>query len=91
MLSELLSARVAWIDSDPRVSVLIEDATSGGWVAMTGVATVVSGEAVEPEMLTILGKYLSDDDAARRWAEMRPDGDRVVIRVRPIHLVWRLD
>jgi hypothetical protein len=88
--SELLSARVAGIDADPHVSVLVEE-SSGGWVAITGVATVVSGDAVEPEMLTILRTSLSEDDAERRWAELRSDGQPVVIVVRPDRFVWRLD
>jgi hypothetical protein len=60
-------------------------------VAITGLATVVSGDAAEPEMLTIIRTSLSDDDAERRWAELRSDGQPVVIVVRPDRFVWRLD
>jgi hypothetical protein len=89
--SELFAARVAHIDGDPRVSVLVQVAAADAWVAITGLAAVVSGEPVEAEMLTILGKYLDDEAADRRWAEMRASGERVVIRVRPTRFVWRLD
>jgi hypothetical protein len=88
--SELFAARVARIDADPRVSVLAELGPDS-WVAMTGVAAIVSGDDVQAEMLTILRKYMSDDEADRHWMEMRSSGDRVVIRVRPTGFVWRLD
>lgn len=87
--SELFAARVARIDVDPRVSVLVELGPDA-WVAVTGLAEVVSGEAVETEMLTILGKDRTDDEAAEQWSGMRATGDRVVIRVRPTRFVWRL-
>jgi hypothetical protein len=89
--SELLGARAARIDGDPRVSVLVKDESSEAWVAMTGLASVFSGDAVEAEMLTILGKYMAEDEAERTWTEMHSSGDRVVIAVRPTRFVWRLD
>jgi nitroimidazol reductase NimA-like FMN-containing flavoprotein (pyridoxamine 5'-phosphate oxidase superfamily) len=89
--SELLGARAARIDGDPRVSVLVKDESSEAWVAMTGLASVVSGDAVEAEMLTILGKYVAEDEAEQTWTEMRSSGERVVIGVRPTRFVWRLD
>jgi len=87
--SELFSARVARIDADPRVSVLVELAPDA-WVAVTGVADVISGDSVKAEMLTILRKSLPDEEAERVWSEMSPTGDRVVIRIRPTRFVWRL-
>ena len=87
--SELFAARVARIDVDPKVSVLVE-LGADAWVAVTGVADVISGDGVEAEMLTILRKRLTDDDAARHWSAMRSTGDRVVIRIRPTRFVWRL-
>ncbi len=89
--SELFAARVARIDVDPRVSVLVADDTSSGWVAMRGTAWIVSGDAVEAEMSTILRKYMTDEEADRSWTEMRSSGDPVVIGVRPSSYVWRLD
>ena len=59
--------------------------------AVTGIATIVSGEGVEAEMLTILRKRRTGEEADRLWTEMRSSGDRVVIRVRPTRFVWRLD
>ena len=88
--SELFAARAARIDADPRVSVLVELGPDA-WVAVTGVATIVSGDDVEAEMLTILRKHVTDEEADRLWTEIRSSGDRVVIRVRPTRFVWRLD
>ena len=87
--SELFVARVARIDADPNVSVLVELGAEA-WVAVTGIAEIISGDGVEAEMLTILRKGLTDDDAARQWSAMRSTGDRVVIRIRPTRFVWRL-
>jgi hypothetical protein len=87
--SELFAARVARIDADPLVSVLVE-LGADSWVAVTGVAAIVSGDGVEAEMLTILRKHLTDDEASRLWSEMRSTVDRVVIQVRPTRFVWRL-
>ena len=89
--SELFAARVARIDADPRVSVLVADDASDGWVAMRGTARIVSGDAVEAEMLTILRKYMTDEEADRSWIEMRTSGDPVVVAVTPSSYVWRLD
>jgi pyridoxamine 5'-phosphate oxidase-like protein len=89
--SELFAARVVRIDADPRVSVLVADDASDGWVAMRGTAWIVSGDAVEAEMLTILRKSMTDEEADRSWTELRSSGDPVVIGVRPSSYVWRLD
>ena len=89
--AELFAARAERVEADPRVSVLVKEMSSDAWVAVTGWASVVSGDDVEAQMLPILRKYVSDDEADRLWTEMRSSGDRVVIRVRPTRLVWRLD
>jgi Pyridoxamine 5'-phosphate oxidase len=91
--SDLFAARVARIDADPRVSVLIADDAhdAAGWVAMRGTAWIVSGDPVEAEMLTILRKSMTAEEADRCWTEMRSSGDPVVIGVRPSSYVWRLD
>jgi hypothetical protein len=89
--SELLGARAARIDADPRVSVLVKDETTEAWVAMTGLASIVSGDAVQAAMMTILGKYMAPAEAERLWTEMRQSGERAVIVVRPGRFVWRLD
>ena len=86
--SELFAARVARIEADPRVSALVELGPET-WVAVTGVAEVVSGDGVEAEMLTILRKHMTDEEAQNLWSEMRSTADRVVIRIRPTRFVWR--
>ncbi|MEP6638334.1 MAG: pyridoxamine 5'-phosphate oxidase family protein [Chloroflexota bacterium] len=89
--SELLGARAVRIDADPRVSVLIRDASSDAWVAMVGLASIVSGDDVQSAMLVILRKYMADAEADRQWTERRSNGDQVVIVIHPTRYVWRLD
>lgn len=85
----LSTARAIDIDRDPRVSVLVEDRDTEGWVAITGTASMSSVDTVETEMLRILTRYFDADVAARRWDEMRRSGDQIVIHVRPVRFVWR--
>jgi hypothetical protein len=88
--SELFAARVARIDGDPRVSVLVSGGSTA-WVAMTGTAEIVSGPGARDQMLAILRKYMTDDEADSSWAEMDSSADAVVIVFRPSRYVWRLD
>ena len=83
------TARTFDIDRDPRVSLLIDDPVSDGWVAVAGVASLVYGAQVEPAMRLILAKYYDETDAALRWEEMRRAGDQLAIHVRPTRFVWR--
>lgn len=83
------TARVADIDRDPRVSLLIDDPASDAWVAVGGMASLVYGAEVEPDIQLILAKYHDEAEAARRWDEMRSAGDQMAIRVRPTRFVWR--
>jgi PPOX class probable F420-dependent enzyme len=83
------TARAINIDRDPRVSVLIEDPASGAWVAISGSASLIYGDPVEPDMLRILGKYHEPAEARDRWGQMRSGGSRIVILVHPSRFVWR--
>ena len=83
------TARTVDIDRDPRVSLLIDDPTSDAWVAVAGVASLVYGAQVEPEIRLILAKYHDEAGVARHWEEMRSAGDQLVIHVRPTRFVWR--
>ena len=83
------SARTIDIDRDQRVGVLIDDAGSDAWVAINGIATLVYGDQVEPDMRLILSKYHEADEVTRRWDELRSTGDQLVIRIRPTRFVWR--
>jgi general stress protein 26 len=85
----LSSARAIDIDRDPRVSVLVEDRDTEAWVAITGTASLSSLDTVEIEMLQILTRYFQPEIAARRWDEMRQNGDQIVIHIRPVRFVWR--
>ena len=71
------------------MSLLIEDAASGAWLAVTGVASMVHGAEADEELTLLLSKYLEPDAVEDRLQEMRSSGDQMVIRVRPTRLVWR--
>ena len=86
---QLFTARATNIDRDPRVSLLIENAASGAWLAVTGVASMVHGDEADDELTLLLSKYLEPDAVEDRLQEMRSSGDQMVIRVRPTRLVWR--
>ena len=86
---QMFTARATNIDRDPRVSLLVENAASGAWLAVTGVASMVHGDEADDELTLLLSKYLEPDAVAHRLQEMRASGDQMVIRVRPTRLVWR--
>ncbi len=83
------TARTNNIDLDRRVGLLVDDPASEAWVAMNGLASLVYGDQVEPEMRLILAKYHDEDEANRRWNELSATGDQIVIRIRPTRFVWR--
>jgi PPOX class probable F420-dependent enzyme len=85
----MFTARATNIDRDPRVSMLIEDAASGAWLAVTGVASMVHGDEAIDDLTFVLSKYLEPDAVEDRLQEMRSSGDHMVIRIRPTRLVWR--
>ena len=84
--SDLFAARVERIEADPRVSLLVAADGPDTWVAINGTATVVSGDAVEGGMMTIMRKYMSDEEADRSWAELRATGNPVVDRGQAVAL-----
>jgi hypothetical protein len=88
--SDLFSARVARIDADPRVSLLIADEGPDEWVAIDGTAAIVSGDAVAEGIMPILRKYMTDEAAERAWTQLRASENPVVIEIRPSGYVWRL-
>lgn len=87
--AQMFAARAQHVDRDPRVSVFIEDRSSGALVVVSGVASLVYGDAVGLETMLVLTRYLPRDDAVARWDEMRGRGDAVVIQVRPTRFLWR--
>jgi hypothetical protein len=87
--SDLFAARVARIESDPRVSVLVTNLEPDAWVAIDGIAAVVSGDAVAEAMTPILGKYMTAEAAEQAWTELLASGNPVVIEIRPSRYVWR--
>ena len=77
---KMFTARATNIDRDPRVSLLIEDAASGAWLAVTGVASMVHGDEAVDELTLLLSKYLEPDavdgspagDALERGSDGHP-------------------
>ena len=88
--SDLFAARVERIGADPRVSLLVAADGADAWVSINGTATLIAGDAAETGTLQILRKYMTDDDAATAWTELRASGNPVVIEVRPSRYLWRL-
>lgn len=86
---KMFTARATNIDRDPRVSLLIEDAASGAWLTVTGIASMVHGDEAVDELTLLLSKYLEPDAVADRLQEMLSSGDQMVIRVRPTRTLWR--
>jgi len=88
--SDLFAARVERIGADARVSLLVAADRPDAWVSINGTATVISGDATEAGTMQILGKYLTDAEAAAAWTELRASGNPVVIEVKPSRYLWRL-
>ncbi len=84
--AQQFTLRASNVESDPRVSLFLE--VPGTAVAMTGVATVVYGDAVADVMLRILVRDADAGTAQARWEELRASGDRMIISVRPTRFVW---
>jgi hypothetical protein len=86
--SQMFAARAAHVDRDPRVTVYIEERSSGAWVTVTGTASLVYGEAATREIAGVIG----DDPgsaAATGWNSLLASADAVVIQVRPVRFLWR--
>ena len=81
--------RASNIERDPRVSLFVDDAGGDASVAVTGVASIVHGDAVEPGMLLILAREDATGDPRARLATLQADGDLMLIEVRPTRFVWR--
>lgn len=77
---------------DPRVSVCVDDQVSGTYVTLFGRAELIEGdpELVRRESWPLLLRYLHADEAVVRWERINAAGDRVVIRVRPERVIWRI-
>jgi len=85
----LLSAKVANVDRDPRVTLYGEDAPNRRCFVAHGTARIVAGPTVRSETFEILRRYHPENDLADRWREMSRLGDRVVVVVRPDRFLWR--
>lgn len=85
----LFTAKANNVAHDARVSLLVEDAANGLWVAVTGVAETIAGTAAADAALPLLAKYRPGEDPAVAWRDLYPAADGAVIVVRPTRFVWR--
>jgi hypothetical protein len=85
----LFTAKANNVARDARVSLLVHDAASGMWLAVTGTAETIAGTAAADAALPLLAKYRPGEDPAVAWRELYPAADGAVIVVRPTRFVWR--
>lgn len=84
------TARATNIARDARVSVVVERADTGAWVAITGTAELVAGPAALDAARPLLEKYRPAEDPVAAWAALGGAGDQAVVVVRPLRFTWRL-
>lgn len=85
MLGRLFGARIANVQRDGRISVLVEDAR--GWLTLIGDATVATGPAALGEAAGLLARDQPDQPAETAWATLNAAGDQAVIVLRPRRIV----
>jgi hypothetical protein len=85
------TARATNIARDPRVSIVVEAADGGGWVAITGTAELVAGQPAVAASRPLFEKYLPDQDPVAVWTERDKLGDQAIVIVRPERFTWRLE
>jgi hypothetical protein len=83
------SAKATNIDRDAGVSLLIGD-VDGGWVAVTGRASLVAGAAARGEAGGLLEKYRPGVPPDVAWSELDASHDTAIIVVTPTRFVWRM-
>ena len=78
------SRRSGAIRTDPRVTVVVEDAVSATFIAIEGHSEFIVGAGVREAMAPLLSRAGDAAEADGRWAELvAADADRVVVTVRP--------
>lgn len=88
------TVKVANLRRDSRVAICVDDEVAGCYATLTGRAEIVEGpsddrEAVRVATMPLLLKYLPEPEAAVRWSRIDADGDRVLIRLVPVRILWR--
>jgi hypothetical protein len=85
MLGQLFGARIANIQRDGRISVLVED--HRGWLTLIGEATVATGPSAQAEAAALIARDRPDQPADTGWATLNAAGDQAVIVLRPTRIV----
>jgi hypothetical protein len=74
---------------DPRIVLCVDDVASGDYVQVTGIATIVEGEAaVREPTLDICRKYMAEDTLEAHWQSLLATGPQVIIEVQPDRFQW---
>jgi hypothetical protein len=85
LLGQLFGARVANVQRNGRITVLIEAAA--GWVALSGEATVVAGPGAAAEAAPLLAQLYPEETAEVAWARLEAEAMQAVIVLRPTRVV----
>jgi hypothetical protein len=85
MLGHLFGARIANVQRDGRISVLVED--ERGWLTLIGEATVVTGPSAQIEAAPLLARDHPDRPPEAAWIELNTTTDLAVIVLRPTRIV----
>ncbi len=88
------TVKVENLRRDPRVAVCVDDEVAGCYATLTGRATLVEHgpddrDPVRAATWPLLLKYLPEPEAAARWERIDAAGDRVLIRLEPVRILWR--
>jgi PPOX class probable F420-dependent enzyme len=73
---------------DPRIVLCVDDVPSGDYVQVTGLATIIEGEAVRQPTLELCRKYMPADTVDAHWRSLLATGPQVIIEVRPDRFQW---
>jgi hypothetical protein len=87
--ARMFGVRASNIARDPAVSLLIEDAPHGGWVSVSGYASIVAGPEARQRALPLVAKYRPAVDQDTAWGELNDGDDTAIIVVTPDRFVWQ--
>jgi PPOX class probable F420-dependent enzyme len=73
---------------DPRIVLCIDDVPSGDYVQVTGVATLIEGDAAREPTLALCRKYMPAGEVEAHWESLLATGPQLIIEVRPDRFQW---